>query len=420
MDNPPARPILASMTYDADVLIVGGGLNGPALALALAQGGLSAILCDALPKEVRADPQFDGRAYALSLTSRRMLEALDVWPSVAAHAQPVREIVVTDAKLDAPPSQLFLHFDHEELDQGPASQILEDRFLRPVLLRMLEETEGVEHRAPVRVVVTRMDAAGAEAELEDGTVLRARVLIACDGRDSPVAARAGIRRTGWDYGQTGLVCAIEHELPHHGVAYQQFLPGGPFAVLPLPGNRSSLVWSERRAEAERIAALPHDAYLEEVRRRLGDFLGEIRLAGKRFAYPLKLSLANAYVAPRLALVGDAAHGVHPIAGQGLNLGLRDAAALAEVLTDAARRGEDIGAVDILERYQRWRRFDDTAAAFGFDLVNRAFSNDFAPLRPLRDAALALAGAAKPLRRAFMRQAAGLTGQLPRLMEGRRL
>ncbi len=408
------------MTHDADVLIVGGGLNGPALALALAQGGLRTILCDALPKEVRADPEFDGRAYALSLASRRMLEALSVWPEVAGHAQIVREIVITDARLDAPPSPLFLHFDHAELDDGPASQILEDRRLRPVLLRMLEAHPRIAHRAPVRVVDSRVSDAAAEAELDDGTVLRARVLVACDGRDSPIAARAGIRRTGWDYGQTGLVCAVAHEAPHRGVAYQQFLPSGPFAILPLPGNRSSLVWSERAEEAERIAALPDDAYLAEVRRRFGDFLGKVELAGRRFSYPLKLSLANDYVRPRLALAGDAAHGVHPIAGQGLNLGLKDAAALAETLTDAKRRGEDIGALDVLERYQRWRRFDDTAAAFGFDLVNRIFSNDDPALRALRDAGLALAGAAAPIRRLLMRQAAGLTGDLPRLMRGRPL
>lgn len=408
------------MSKDADVIIVGGGLNGPALALALAQGGLRTILCDALPPETRADPEFDGRAYALSLGSRRMLEALGVWPRVAPHAQIVREVTVTDARPGAAPSPFFAHFDHAEMDEGPVSQIVEDRFLRAALLEAMAREPLIDHRAPARVTGFAADDAGIEARLDDGTALRADLLAACDGRDSPIARAAGVNRVGWDYGQSGLVCAIEHERPHGGRAWQQFLPAGPFAVLPLPGDRSSIVWSERRDEAARIAALPDAAYLDELRARMGGFLGRIALAGKRYAYPLRLSLAEEYVRPRLALVGDAAHGVHPIAGQGLNLGLKDAAALAQVVVEARRRGEDAGSFAALERYQRWRRFDDTLAAFGFDLTNRLFSNDGPLLRPARDVGMALATAFAPARRFFMRQAAGLSGELPRLMEGRPL
>ncbi|MBP9950864.1 MAG: FAD-dependent monooxygenase, partial [Cypionkella sp.] len=251
-----------------------------------------------------------------------------------------------------------------------------------------------------------------------GRELRARMLVGCDGRASGVAARAGIARTGWGYGQTALVTAIAHEKDHQGIAHQFFMPAGPLAILPLPGgHHSSIVWSETEAQAAAIQALGDDEYLEALRPRFGDFLGEISLAGARFTYPLSLTLANSLVAARLALVGDAAHGVHPIAGQGLNLGLRDVAALAEVLIKAARRGEDIGAVDVLERYQRWRRFDSTVLALGMDGVNRLFSNDNPLLRAGRDLGLGVVNAVPQLRRGFMRQAAGLKADLPKLLAG---
>jgi 2-octaprenyl-6-methoxyphenol hydroxylase len=249
-------------------------------------------------------------------------------------------------------------------------------------------------------------------------MLSARLVIGCDGRGSGVAARVGIRRAGWEYGQTALVTAVSHERAHGGVAQQFFMPGGPLAILPLPGGHlSSIVWSEADAAAEEIQALPDQEYLAALRPRFGDFLGEIQLAGVRFTYPLSLSLAERFVADRVALVGDAAHGVHPLAGQGLNLGLRDVAALAEVLILARRRGEDIGAADVLERYQRWRRFDVTAMALGMDGVNRLFSNDNPVLRGVRDLGLGIVNAMPGLRRGFIRQAAGLTGDVPRLLQG---
>jgi 2-octaprenyl-6-methoxyphenol hydroxylase len=246
------------------------------------------------------------------------------------------------------------------------------------------------------------------------------MLAGCDGRQSGTATRAGIGRTGWGYGQTALVCAVAHERPHNGIAQQFFMPSGPLAILPLTGNRSSIVWSEREAEAKVIAALSDAEFMEMLRPRFGDFLGEIALAGKRFSYPLNLTLANAYVAPRLALVGDAAHGVHPIAGQGLNLGVRDVGALAEVLVEAHRRGEDIGAADVLDRYQSWRRFDATTLALGMDAVNRLFSNDNSILRAARDIGMGAVGALPGLRRAFIRQAAGIAGTPPKLLQGRAL
>jgi Ubiquinone biosynthesis hydroxylase, UbiH/UbiF/VisC/COQ6 family len=253
--------------------------------------------------------------------------------------------------------------------------------------------------------------------LADGRVLRGRVLVGCDGRDSAVAKRAGISRWGHDYGQTALVCAIAHENPHQGIAHQFFMPPGPLAILPLPGNRSSIVWSERTATAEAIQSLDDAGYLEVLRPRFGDFLGGIALEGKRFAYPLRLTVAERFVAERLALVGDAAHGVHPIAGQGLNLGLRDVAALAEVLIEANRRGEDIAAADVLERYQDWRRFDVTRMALGMDAVNRLFSNGNPLLEAARGLGLGAVNALPGLRRFFIREAAGLNAAEPRLMQG---
>jgi 2-octaprenyl-6-methoxyphenol hydroxylase len=256
--------------------------------------------------------------------------------------------------------------------------------------------------------------------LASGAVVKARLLIGCDGRGSGTATRAGIRRTGWAYGQTALVCAVEHALPHHGIAHQFFMPPGPLAILPLPGNRSSIVWSERHADAKRLMAADDAAFLDHLRPRFGDFLGEISLAGQRYAYPLNLTIANAFVAERLALVGDAAHGVHPIAGQGLNLGLRDVGALAQVLAEAKRRGEDFAAADVLARYQSWRRFDTAALALATDGVNRLFSNDNPALRLVRDIGMGAVSAVPGLRRAFMREAAGLTGDVPRLLQGRAL
>ena len=295
---------------------------------------------------------------------------------------------------------------------------LEDRYLRRALAESVAAAPRVTRRDGAQVVAQSVEPGGVTVTLASGEQVSARLLVGCDGRGSGVAGRAGIRRTGWDYGQTGLVASLEHEQPHHGVAHQFFMPEGPIGILPLPGNRSSIVWTERSERAETINALDDAEYLTALRPRFGDFLGEISLIGKRFSYPLGLSLANRMVDDRMALVGDAAHGIHPLAGQGLNLGLRDVAALAEVAIDARRRGEDIGAQDVLGRYQKWRRFDATQLAVATDGLNRLFSNDNPLLRLGRDLGLAAVNAAPTLRRRFMREAAGLTGDLPRLLRGR--
>lgn len=407
------------MENDADILIAGGGLNGPALALALAQGGLSVAVIDARPAPARAEAGFDGRAYALAIASKRLLQVTGVWPAVADKAQPILQIKASDGVAGQGPSPFFLTFDAAEIEEGPMGFMVEDRHLYAAFLAAMQADPKITLLSGETVVDQQVDATGVTVTLASGRALRGRVLVGCDGRGSGVATRAGIRRQGWGYGQTALVTAIRHERDHQGIAHQFFMPEGPLAILPLAGgHHSSIVWSETAANAQAIQALDDAAYLAALRPRFGDFLGDIALAGARFTYPLSLSLAEHFVLPRLALVGDAAHGVHPIAGQGLNLGLRDVGALAQVLVEAARRGEDIGAIDVLERYQVWRRFDATALALGMDTVNRLFSNDNALLRLGRDLGMGLVGRLPALRRGFIRQAAGLTGELPRLLAGR--
>jgi 2-octaprenyl-6-methoxyphenol hydroxylase len=419
MDFAPRPCMIAAMELDADILIAGGGLNGPTLALALAQAGLRVIVVDPRPADARAGDNFDGRAYALAVSSQRLLKALGLWAGLAGDSQPIGQVKASQGRPGEGALPFFLHFDSAEIEEGPVGFMLEDRFLYRALLAAMRDR--VQNLPGLSVVDQQATSGGIQATLSDGRSLRARLLVAADGRGSGVAARAGIRRQGWDYGQTALVAAIAHDHPHHGIAQQYFMETGPLAILPLPGNRSSVVWSETHDNARAIAALPDDAFLDVLRPRFGDYLGNISLAGARFTYPLSLSLADRYVADRVALVGDAAHGVHPIAGQGLNLGLRDVAALAEVLVDAARRGEDIGTDLVLERYQGWRRFDATSLALGMDGVNRLFGSSNPVLSAARGIGMGLVSAIPALRRGFIRQAAGLSvDPMPRLLLGQAL
>ena len=407
------------MTWDTDILIAGGGLNGPALALALAQGGFRVTVVDVRPARTRAEAGFDGRAYALAIASVRLLTVVGVWQRVGDKAQPMLEIKASDGRAGEGAAPFFLHFDAAEIEEGPMGHMLEDRHLYAAFLDAMQKVPGITLLSGETVVAQEVGASCVTVTLASGKSLTAGLLVGCDGRGSGVATRAGIRRIGWGYGQTALVTAIRHELDHQGIAQQFFMPSGPLAILPLKGgHHSSIVWSETDANAAAIQALPDGAYLEALRPRFGDFLGEISLAGDRFTYPLSLSLAERFIAPRVALVGDAAHGVHPIAGQGLNLGLRDVAALAEVLILARRRGEEPGGQTALEEYQRWRRFDSTALALGMDSVNRLFSSDNPLLRLGRDLGMGVVNALPSLRRGFIRQAAGLTGELPKLLTGR--
>lgn len=403
-----------------DVIIAGGGLNGPMLALALAQAGISACVIDAAPARARQAVGFDGRAYAMALASQRLMAALGIWGRVAPDAQPILGVTAAQAREGEPASHLHLHFDSAEIEEGPFGYMVEDRHLSAALHEAMEAAD-IPLLAGCTVQDHHADAAGVRVTTDQGEVA-GRLLVGADGRRSPTAERAGIRRQGHDYGQVALVATIGHELPHKGVAHQLFLPGGPLAILPLKGNKSCLVWSLPAGEARAIAALADADFLAVLAPRFGNFLGALTLEGGRFSYPLNLTLAERYVDARLALVGDAAHGVHPIAGQGLNLGLRDVAALAEVLAEAHRRGEDIGSELVLARYQRWRRFDSTAMALGMDGVNWLFSNESQILRAARGLGMGLIQSIGPLRRHFMRQAAGLSlpGPMPRLLTGQHL
>ncbi|SDX48811.1 2-octaprenyl-6-methoxyphenol hydroxylase [Litoreibacter albidus] len=408
------------MEYDSEIAIVGGGLNGCALAIALSSGGLSVTLVDSLAVDTAKSDSFDGRSYALALASKRLLEAVGLWADIAADAQPMLEIKVTDGRAGEGPSPFWMHFDHAEIEEGPMGYMVEDRHLRRAFLAKIASDTRIKHVTPDTVVAQSVDHTGARISLASGKTIRARLLVGCDGRRSGVAERAGITRSFKDYGQTALVAAIGHALPHNGIAHQFFMPAGPLAILPLTGSRSSIVWAETHARAAELSALDDDDFINALRPAFGDFLGDIHVAGARFSYPMNLTLASRLVDQRLVLVGDAAHGVHPIAGQGLNLGLRDIGALAEVLVEARRRGEDIGTDAVLARYAEWRRFDTATLAMATNSFNGLFSNDNPILRAGRDIGMGLVNAFPALRRNFIREAAGLTGDLPRLLQGRAL
>jgi 2-octaprenyl-6-methoxyphenol hydroxylase len=402
------------VTKDIDVVIGGGGMVGLALGIALAKGGLQVVVADPVPEMGALGAGFDGRVSALAFASVRMFKALGIWEKLAGHAQPIDDILVTDAKLGGAPSPFSLHFDHRELG-APLGYIAENRHIRQALFAASRTAPSLKLVAPAALVALAADANGVKASLANGSSVRARLAVAADGRASPIRALMGIGVVSWSYPQSGIVATVRHARPHKGVAYEHFLPSGPFAILPLTGNRSSLVWTERQDLAPAMMALPKAAFDAEIARRFGAHLGETQSEELRWSYPLRFHLARSYVKGRFALAGDAAHGIHPIAGQGLNLGLKDAAALADVVLDAAALGLDIGGLDVLSRYERWRRFDSFTLAMATDGLNRLFSNDIAPLRLARDLGMGIVDRIGPVRRFFMRHAGGDVGRLPRLM-----
>lgn len=397
-----------------DVFIGGGGFIGLALGLALAREGLDVAMADPVTPDKAVAESFDGRVCAISYASARLFKAIGVWGELAPNAQPIEQILVTDAKLGRAPSPFSLHFDGQELG-GPLGYIAENRAIRQALYAGLARTPRLKLIAPAAATGLLSAQHTITARLSDGSEVTARLAVAADGRDSPLREDMGIGVVRWSYPQVGIVATVHHELPHNGVAYEHFLPSGPFAILPMTGNRASLVWTERRDIAAGMLKLSDADFDAEIARRFGAHLGATKADGPRWSYPLRFHLARAYVKPRFALAGDAAHGVHPIVGQGLNLGLKDAAALADVILDAARLGLDIGSIDVLTRYERWRRFDSFIMGTGMDALNRLFSNDIAPLRWARDVGLGVVDAIGPARRFFMRQAGGDVGKLPRLM-----
>jgi len=401
----------------ADIVVSGGGMVGLSLGLALAQGGFRTVVADAAPLADQLEEKFDGRVSALAYASIRMYRALGVWAALETQAQPIREILVTDGAPGNAASPFSLHFDAGEAGAPELGAIVENRHIRAALQARAAAEKNLTLIAPAAVKSVTVAVGGVNAALANGETVQAALAIAADGRVSPLREAIGIKVIGWSYPQTGIVATVEHERPHNGVAYEHFLPAGPFAILPMIGNRSSLVWTEKKELAPGLLKLDEARFNEELAQRFGAHLGAVTAAGPRWSYPLSFHIARDFVKPRFALAGDCAHGIHPIAGQGLNLGLKDAAALAEVLLDAARLGQDIGALDVLKRYERWRRFDSVAMAASTDALNRLFSNDIAPLRLLRDVGMGIVDSIGPARRFFMRHAGGDVGKLPRLMKG---
>jgi 2-octaprenyl-6-methoxyphenol hydroxylase len=406
--------------HRADVLIAGGGFAGFALAIALRQalGENFAVLL--------ADPNLEGpgsgghdvRASAIAAAPRRMFEALGVWDAVAAAAQPILDMAITDSRVDDAMRPVFLTFGGEIEPGEPFAHMVENGSLIAALAARAVDVGIVLVKAPVTDFVAEPSAVN--AVMGDGATVSARLLVAADGARSRLRQQAGIAVSGWSYGQSAIVTTVAHERSHEGRAEEHFLPAGPFAVLPLRGNRSSIVWTEETREADRIVALPDSDFHDELEKRFGLGLGEITIAGPRRAYPLGLWVARSFVTDRLALIGDAAHVIHPIAGQGLNMGLRDVAALAEAVVDGVRLGVDPGDSSILMRYQRWRRFDTMTMCVSTDGLNRLFSNRSDVLRLVRDMGLGIVERLPALKSLFIREAAGLVGDVPKLLRGESL
>ncbi|MEM7430072.1 MAG: FAD-dependent monooxygenase [Pseudomonadota bacterium] len=403
-----------------DIVIVGGGLSGLAAAAALSvqPRGMpfSIALIDADDPATRRKAEFDGRASAITATSRRMFKALDIWRDLAPHAQAMEKIVVTDSKLDAARRPALLKFGERDLPGEPTAYMIENRHMYGALWKKVQSLSNVELFTRQTATSFEFSTTHAEVGLDGATSVSGRLLIAADGRRSPLREAAGIQTVEWSYPQSGIVTTVEHERPHNGVAEENFLPAGPFAILPLAGNRSSLVWTEDAGTATQIMEQDDEGFAAELRRRFGTHLGKVMPVGPRFSHPLAMHLARSYIAPRLALIGDAAHGIHPIAGLGFNLALRDIAALADVLQDQSRLGLDIGSEAVLENYESWRRFDNLKVALMSDGLNRLFSNDHQLVRVARDLGIGAVNALSPLKKFFMREAAGFNERLPSLMQ----
>jgi 2-octaprenyl-6-methoxyphenol hydroxylase len=463
---------------EAELIVVGGGLVGLTLAIACAEGGIRTIVVEAESAEALTGTAYDGRSAAIAYGSQQVLQAIGAWDGIAPHAQPIFDIRVTDGGWHVNgQSRGYVHYSHRDLQRtenreqrteappppalsargediriacDPALRfsvtdghlssdlcslssafgyIVENRLTRVALLARVQECASLTHLAPRTVTALDLASDAARVTLDDGTVLAAQLVVAADGKQSALRRMAGIAAREFGYGQAAIVCTVIHDKPHRAVAHEHFLPAGPFAMLPmiderLPDgsvrHRSSIVWSEDPRLVPMLLKLDDEAFGQEIERRFGLSLGRVRPLGPRFSYPLTMVLADRYVKPRFALTGDAAHGIHPIAGQGFNLGVRDAAALAEVLVEASRAGLDLGATEVLERYARWRRFDNLMLSTFMDGLTRLFSNDVAPLRLARDLGFALFNRTMPLKRLAMRHAMGIVGKLPRLVQGRPL
>jgi 2-octaprenyl-6-methoxyphenol hydroxylase len=399
-----------------DMLVVGGGYVGLAAAVAVKQAAphLEVMVVEAAPESVWKN---DTRASAIIAAASKMLAVFGVWDEILPEAEPITRMIVTDSRTSDPVRPVFLTFDGEVAEGQPFAHMVSNVTM-VAALRGACERLGIEIRHGLTATDFKTSDASVALSLSDGTTLEAKLLVACDGVRSKLRDMAGIKTVNWDYGQSGIVATVEHERPHNGCAEEHFLPSGPFAILPLKNNRSSLVWTERTADADRLVAADDLIFEEELERRFGHKLGGLKVIGGKRASPLGLTLARSFVAPRFALAGDAAHGIHPISGQGLNLGFKDVAALAETVVEADRLGLDIGSINILERYQTWRRFDTFRMGVTTDVLNRLFSNDVGPIRIARDFGLGLVDRMPKLKSFFIGQAAGTTtASNPRLLAG---
>ena len=403
------------MELDSDIIIVGGGLNGSLLAIAAAKIGFSTIVLDS--KETHSDElsSFDGRSYALAASSVRLLKNLDIFEDIRDCSQPILDIEILDGKLVQGPSQFSLHFDNNEIHDGPMGYMIEDRFIQKALFAKILASKRIDYKFDSIVIKHYRQGNYISVRLDNGQKLRTKLVVGADGRNSDIAKQAKIKKLGWRYKQNALVCAIEHEIDHKGLAWQYFLPSGPLAILPMTGNRSSIVWTEKTKDADAISLLDDNQYMEILNSRLGSFLGKSKLIGGRHSFPLELRIADRFIDDRLALIGDAAHSVHPIAGQGLNAGFKDVAVLAHVIQDSCQRGEDFGSLGVLKRYEEWRRFDSVQLAYSTDLFNRLFSNENEALQLIRNIGIKILDSIPAAKRNIIKEAAGITGELPRLM-----
>lgn len=409
---------MAAKNSHHDVLIAGAGIAGLALAAAVARSlkpNFGVTICDAT---LAREPAADDRVVAIAAGARKLLEAVGAWKRLTGPVQPIREMIVTDSRLDDVVRPVFLTFEKNDDPLEPIAHMVENRDLL-VALREVAKEAGVHFEtAAIEGFESRLE--DSSVKLSSGEAMQARLLVAADGGRSMLRTQAGIKTVSWDYGQSGIVATIGHTRDHEERAEEHFLPAGPFAILPLDGKKSSIVWTEPNEEAKRLIALPVEDFKAELERRFGLKLGEIEVLSKPKAFPLGFTVARKFVADRFALLGDAAHVIHPIAGQGLNMGIRDAAALAECITDAARLGLDPGAPETLSRYERWRRFDTLGMSFATDGLNRLFSNNSGALKVLRDVGMGLVDRMPPLKNFFIKEAAGLTGDVPKLLRGEAL
>ena len=398
-----------------DIAVIGAGINGQVMSLAAAHAGFSVALIDQNNFIESTLREFDGRAYAMAFSSVQMMKNLNFWKKIEETAHPILNIKVSHGSINRGPAPSTLQFNNADIEETPMAQMLEDRFLRQCLNVKIKQNaliDLIEQRKINEIIDIDKHK---QLTLDNNSKLQASLIVASDGIDSPSAKALGIRKTGWKYKQRGLVCAVEHEYSSNNTAYQYFLPEGPLAILPIKKNTASIVWTESIQNAFTLSDMSDSEYLSLLRKRFGDFLGELKLTGKRLSFPLKLSITEKYIANKFAVIGDAAHGYHPIAGQGLNAGMRDIAALVDVISCARERGEDFSSMNVLDRYQEWRRFDNQALGFATDNLNKIFSSYNPLVGSLKNLGLKMVEKSNYAKRAFMRQAAGLNGELPKLM-----